>query len=370
MMVVRPINVPFIGAMMPSTMMILILFLGSSAKRLVFSLKNALYLMTLIISMLIGFINVDSNYERVWTWGLLLFNVLVVSSMTQFYVRTNEDLRRFTKYILAVCLVFSVSTIIGYLGYGDGIVIYNGINNDVSDDISVLYHSSRIYGITSSNLVQIISILFICVLPTLKIKNKNIEYLIIMIFICSGLVTLKRMTFIAMILSLFYYIQQQAKNKNYKAAFVIVVISLVLIDIWWEPIAYRFNIAGIGGQAIEDNSSIVRLDRINYAISIFKQSPLIGMGAGFVIFIHNGFYEILGNCGILGAMVIFYRYIPKLRDIIYGKPWAVVIILYLITCFALESAINQPQIIYFLGIFLGGYHVSKNIEINHIPKSK
>lgn len=364
MMIVRPINVPFIGAIMPSTLMILILFLGSNAKRLVFSLKNALYIMLLIISVLIGFINVSSNYERVWTWGGLLFNVLVISSMTKFYIQTNEDLRRFSKYILTVCLVFSITTIIGYLGYGDGVVIYNGISNDISDDISVLYHSSRIYGITSSNLVQIISTLFICILPTLKIKNKNVEYLIIIVIIFSGLVTLKRMTFVAMILSLFYYIQQQVKNKNYKVAFFIIIISLALIYMWWEPISYRFNIVGIGGNEIEDNSSIVRLERISYAISAFKQSPLIGMGAGFVIYIHNGFYEILGNCGIIGVMIIFYKYIPSMKDIKIGNPWAVIIMLYLVTCFALESAINQPQIIYFLGIFIGGYHASKNIEYN------
>ena len=125
---------------------------------------------------------------------------------------------------------------------------------------------------------------------------------------------------------------------------------------------HRFGIAGlVSGGKMTDHSTISRFDRANYAITAFLKSPIIGMGAGYVIYVHNGILEILGNCGILGLCTILIKFLPNFRDIINRNAWAVSMVLFVITCFSLESAINQTQIMCFLGLFMGGYHASQKI---------
>ena len=87
------------------------------------------------------------------------------------------------------------------------------------------------------------------------------------------------------------------------------------------------------------------------------------MGAGYVTYVHNGFFEVLGNCGVIGICTLLLKYIPRVDDIYRGNPYAIATILYVMTCFSLESAINHAQTIYFLGLFLGGYYASKEIEL-------
>lgn len=357
---IRELDIPFLGDVTPSSIMILAMLIGDFSKINLLRKDNIPFILTLIVAVAIGFVTVGFDLTRMLKWSLLLFNVLVLSSLTQIFVTDEDELKVFTKCIIGTCLIFSVTTIIGYLGFGDGMIIYNS-NHSYMGDIDI-FHASRTYGITSSNLVQIISIITICLLPGLDIKNRYFEYLIIGIFLFSGLVTLKRMTFIAMILTMSYYMLSKARMKDFTSIWIIGIISMVLIISWWEPLTHRFGIAGIGGDGkITDHSTQSRFDRIGFAVDAFKKSPIFGMGSGYVTYVHNGFFEILGNCGILGLITIFGKFLPNIKDVLSGNPWAVSLFLYIITCFALESSINHAQIIYFLGLFLGGYLVSKSL---------
>lgn len=358
---IRVLDTPYLGDITPATVMICAMFLGTYSSLDIFKKDNIPFILTLVIAIILGVVNVDFNIPRMLKWSLLLFNVLVLSNLTQYYITDDSELKKFTWYIIATCLIFSVTTLIGYWGLGDGTVIYNA-NYSYFKDEDIL-HASRIYGITSSNLVQIISVISICLIPSLKLTNKKFEYAIIAIFVIAALVTLKRMSFIAIIFSLGYYLIIQYKEKNYTALAIVTIIAVSLIGMWWNELAHRFEIAGIGSNGnISDHSTQSRFDRIGFAIAAFKKSPIFGMGSGYVTFVHNGFFEILGNCGILGLITIFLKFIPNIKDIIKGNPWAIATILYVTTCFSLESAINNAQIIYFLGLYLGGYHVYLNIN--------
>lgn len=359
MFVMREMSVPVVGSITPSTIMIIAILTGSFSKIGGYLNRHAAYIIVLMFAVLIGLLTTNFAFARVTEWALLLSSVVVISSICQYYIQTEEDLRTLTKCIVVVCFIFSITTIMAYYGLADGTVIYSGVDPSNTDN----YHASRVYGITFSNLVQIISVISICLLPSLKIKRKWIEYLIIIVFVYAALITLKRMTFIAMIFVLLYYLRRQVEIKNLKVVLIVTVLCAVMIYMWWEPLMYRFGIAGFGTGVVTDHSTQTRIDRIGYAIDAFKQSPILGMGAGYVTYIHNGFFEVLGNCGIIGICTVFLKLIPRFKDILQKNPYAISTFIYLITCVSLEAAINKAQTIYFLGLFLGGYYASKDIEL-------
>ena len=367
MLIMREMSVPVVGSITPSTIMIIAILTGSFSKFGGYLNRQAAYIIVLMFAVLLGLLTTNFAFARVTEWALLVSSVVVISSQCQYFIQTEEELRNLTKCIVAVCFIFSFTTIMAYHGFADGTVIYSGVDASNVDN----YHASRIYGITFSNLVQIISVITICLLPSLKIKKKWMEYLIIIVFVYAALITLKRMTFIAMIFALLYYFRRQVEIKNFKVILIVTTLCVVMIYMWWEPLMYRFGIAGFGTGEITDHSTQSRFDRIGYAIDAFKKSPILGMGAGYVTYIHNGFFEILGNCGIIGIAILFFKFIPKVSDMYRGNPYAVATILYVVTCFSLESAINHAQTIYFLGFFLGGYYVSKEVEwMNEVEQSE
>lgn len=361
MLVMREMSVPVVGSITPSTIMIIAILMGSFSKIGGYLNKHAAYIIGLMFSVLIGLLTTNFAFERVTEWALLVSSVVVISSQCQYFIQTEEELRNLTKCIVTVCFIFSFTTIMAYYGFADGTVIYSGIEASNADN----YHASRVYGITFSNLVQIFSVITICLLPSLRIKNKWVEYLIIFVFVYAALITLKRMTFIAMVFAILYYLRQQVEFRNFKVVLIVTALCVLIVYMWWEPLMYRFGIAGFGTGEITDHSTQTRFDRIGYAIDAFKQSPILGMGSGYVTYVHNGFFEILGNCGIIGIIILFFKYIPKVNDIYCGNPYAVTTVLYVMTCFTLESAINHAQTIYFLGIFLGGYYALKDIELRN-----
>lgn len=358
MFVMREMNVPVFGSITPSTVMIFAILIGSLSKISIYLRQHGIYIITLLFAVTIGLLTTDFNFARVSEWALLLSSVVVISSICQHYIQTEEDLRTLTKCIVAVCFIFSITTIMAYYGLADGTVIISSYDISNADN----YYASRVYGITFSNLVQVISVISICILPILNSRKKWVEYLLIIVFVYAALITLKRMSFIAMVIALLYYLRRQVEIRNFKVVLIVTALCVAFIYIWWEPLMYRFSIAGFGTGVVTDHSTQTRFDRINFAIDAFKQSPLFGMGAGYAIYIHNGFFEILANCGIIGICTVFLKLIPGIKDIMRKNPYAVSAFIYLITCVSLEAAISKAQTIYFLGLFLGGYYASKDIE--------
>ena len=358
MFVVRKLEIQPIGDITPAAYITVLLFLLVVSKDFGILRKWWVYISFLAVSLVIGWLGPQP--DRAFAWEFPLLVTMMIAVIAEFMLKTEEDLTVFARCIIAICAVFSIATIMGYLGLADGTVIM--APNVSADDM----YNSRVCGITSSNLINIACVASITLLPTAKLKYSWMEWLVIGITMYAALITVKRMTFIAMLLALIYYVTHQIQNGHKNAAIAIAILVVVLIPVFWKNFAYRFAIAGIGGENdLTDGSSLSRIYRASLAIDAFLQSPIIGKGAGFVIYIHNGLFEILGNCGLLGVFSILLRLFPRLKDVVKLNPWAAAIFIFSAIGLMLEATLNITQLMAFGGMFLGGYFVSRKLNIDY-----
>ena len=177
------------------------------------------------------------------------------------------------------------------------------------------------------------------------------------------------MAIICLILCLFYYLLIEKKKGSNTWLLIIPLIVLFLGTSYYDLLYKRFFGGfemGINSSTL-DKSTITRLDRFNFAWEMFLSNPLIGQGAGYLSFIHNGFLEILGNLGIVG-LFLFKPLIRPLKNIktTFYNPWGVGLIILMISLVALESAINLVSIMYFVGLLYGGFLASTKLRTNRM----
>ena len=352
---VRSLDVPEFGIVTPSTVMFWTLMALDLPRFVAKFSEWAVYFICLFLSLCLGMAMTEP--AAAFDWCVPLFNVMIIAILAPVYIRTDSDFDTYTKLIIAVSFVYSITCIMGFMGFYDGTIIM--AQEDINDDVQI---NSRIYGITFSNLVQTASVITICLLSHMSIK-RYVKYLLILVFIYGGLITLKRMSFIAMALSLFYFFKNECKDRKYVGMIAIIAVIAYLIAQWWDMFVARFSVIGPNG--ITEHSAESRVDRMEIAISTFEESPLFGMGAGYIKYVHNGFMEVLANCGIIGVLCIFLKFLAPIKGIFRNNPWSAAIAIFVLTCFSLESAINQSQIMYYLGLLMGGYAISNNLKINY-----
>lgn len=359
---IRVLKVPVLGDIMPAMPMFGIMLVTETYKSLSALKGWYLYLLAVIVSFLIGLLSTD--ILRAFSWIGPVWDVMAIATLTPLYIKTYEDLQRFTRCILTVSFIYSFTTILAFWGFYDGVVLLSTTDSDI-------INQSRIYGISYSNLTQTLSVITICLLPRANI-NKKVVYLLIVIFSYAAFVTLKRMSFIAIILSLLYFVYVEYKERQYKSVLIIAVLAILASgsDLLMF-ILDRFDIfSNTTAMTITDHSSQTRVDRINFAMDSFIRSPLWGNGAGYAIYIHNGLMEILANCGLLGIVFIVAQYLKPLRGIFSRNPWSMCTLIFLITGFSLEAAISRPELMCFLGFFIGGYTVSENLHIDYTKQDE
>lgn len=332
------------------------------------------------LALLIGFINTllfgqsseyfsgQDDFFKAFDWcSKFLVVVFIASSITHF-VKTKEDLNKLLNLFLLSCFIFSFAATIAYFGFYDGLVIYGvgSLNDGFIQDTSKDIIHSEIYGIGSSNLVFGVSSLSVLFLPYLDWKVWK-KYLFLLLIAFSVIITLKRVAILSLVFSLLYFFIIEKKKGNHLWVLVIPLIILSMGTTYYDLISKRFFGAyGSLTQIAEtDNSSEIRIDRLNLAWESFLKNPLIGQGAGYLTFIHNGFLEILGNLGLLG-LVLFKPVVRPLKNIknYFYNPWAIAIIIFMITLVTFEASINRAEIMYFLGLLYGGFLVSIKLRIN------
>ena len=332
------------------------------------------------LALLIGFINTllfgqskeyfsgQDDFFKAFDWcSKFLVVVFIASSITHF-VKTKEDLNKLLNLFLLSCFIFSFTATISYFGFFDGIVIYGAgsLNNGFTQDLSRDIIHSEIYGISSSNLVFGVSSLGILFLPYLNWKVWK-KYLFLLLIAFSVIISLKRLCIISLVFSLLYFVIIENKKGNRLWVLVMPLIILSMGTSYYDLIFKRFygvysSFYQIG---VSDYSSEIRIDRLNFAWKTFLKNPLIGQGAGYLTFIHNGFLEVLGNLGLLG-LVFFKPIIKPLKNIknYFYNPWAIALIILMITLVTFEASINRVEIMYFLGLLYGGFLVSIKLRIN------
>ena len=357
MLAIRELNVPFIGDITPAAVMAAILYVSTIHVKSVTSRRWIPYVIYLLLSILVAYL-VSPEFHRAFEWVFNLFLVMAFAVLPTKLFTHEDDSTMLSRTILIVSFIFSLATILAYWGFADGTIII------ASEELGDSFQGSRVYGLAGSNLINCVCVITFVLLPSAKIKKKWLEIAYLVIVIYAALITLKRMTTISMCMSLVYYILMQMKDRKSIKSIIVISIVVCAFAMFWEPIMQRFAIAGFGDNELEDHSTESRLLRYAYAFDIFKRFSLLGGGAGHVIFVHNGLLEILANCGILGVVFVFFRYLPNFKDIKRLNPWAIAVIIYLTTCFMLESSINQTQILSFLGVFLGGYYCSVKSKVD------
>lgn len=309
------------------------------------------------------FINQDI-LTKAFDWSSKFLVIIFVSSSITYFVKTEKDLKKLMNLFLMSCFIFSFTATIAYFGFYDGVVIYGpGSLNDVQDfSRDTIY--SVVYGISPSNLVFGVSAIAIVFIPYLNWKKWQ-KYLFLAIIVFSIIISLKRMAIITLILTLFYYMLVE-KKKGSNIWLLIIALIVFSVGTSYYDLAYKrffgaFN--SLSDTGIADNSSDIRIGRYNLAWDLFLNNPLTGQGAGYLIFIHNGFLEILANLGIVG-LVLFKPLIRPLKNIksAFYNPWAIALILIMITLVSLEAAINRVEIMYFIGLLYGGFLANKSIN--------
>lgn len=327
------------------------------------------------IVLLIGFFNalffgfqkeffVDTSiFTRSLDWSLSFFVVIFISSAVNYFIYTREDMNKLLNLFLLSCLIFSLSAVLAYFGYYDGIFNQSGGQNlfrDYSSDI--IY--SEVYGISSSNLIFGVSCLGIVFLPYLNWKVWK-KFLFLTVLAFAVIISLKRIAILSLVLALLYYlIIEKIKNNNIWLLFIPIIlltIGTTYFDIIFSRFNSTFSTLSQTGQA--DISSQIRINRFKLAWETFLKNPFFGQGSGYLTFVHNGFLEILGNLGFLG-LILFKPLIKPLQNIKrnFYNPWAISLIIFMVTLVAFEAAINRIEIMYFLGLLYGGYLVSLKIK--------
>ena len=309
------------------------------------------------------FINQDI-LTKAFDWSSKFLLIIFVSSSITYFVKTEKDLKKLMNLFLMSCFIFSFTATIAYFGFYDGVVIYGpGSLNDVQDfSRDTIY--SVVYGISPSNLVFGVSAIAIVFIPYLNWKKWQ-KYLFLAIIVFSIIISLKRMAIITLILTLFYYMLVEKKKGSNIWLLIIALIVLSVGTSYYDLVYKRFFGAfnSLSDTGIADYSSYIRIGRYNLAWDLFLNNPLIGQGAGYLIFIHNGFLEILANLGIVGLVLIkpLIRPLKNIKSAFYN-PWAIALILIMITLVSLEAAINRVEIMYFIGLLYGGFLANKSIN--------
>jgi len=374
---VRSIGLPGVGTINTSYILLTILFFIDFTNLL--NRKNvkqwSLYLLVLVIGFITMLLNSESNSLLTandllldsWLWIKKFLVVILLSITITQYVKTERDIEKLKNAFLWCSFVFSFTATIAYFGFYDGIVIYGAgsLTDGVIQDQSLETIYSEVYGISYSNLVFGITAISIVFLPSINWgKWKKMFFLLITVF--AVVISLKRLAIVALALSLIYYLIVEKKNGSNKWVLLIPILLIISTTIYYQLILNRFSGAlnSINNSGVTDTSSNIRLNRVDYALKAFSESPIVGKGAGFMSYIHNGFFEVLGNLGIIGLFLFrpFYKVIFKSRlNYFYKNPWSIALIIMLVTLVLLEAAINRVEMMYFLGLFFGGSIVTNKL---------
>lgn len=160
--------------------------------------------------------------------------------------------------------------------------------------------------------------------------KKRIAYLVeFLLFVLVMLFTKSRSSILMLITVIFvYYLASEERGKK-KIAVASAVVVLMLLSFWaifHIPILYQligFRFSGMfGSSAQQDASTLTRFTFLQYAIKLFRSSPLIGVGldnfkfyayqfanAWAEVYSHSNWGELLSGTGLIGTALY---YVPQI----------------------------------------------------------
>ena len=281
-----------------------------------------------------------------FTYPILFLFMMSLKNKNDYNIAVNIYL--FFNFMAAIFLIFSVFI-------DNNIFLQNDYFSFKVRDNLIRY--STLYGSVGQTGYAISLPIFIISMLTL---NKWIKFSLLNIFFCAAALTLSRAAYFNIILCLFLFILLNFTKNTKKAVFLtfsslffITPILLALIGMFDYYDYFIYKISGISftnnEYILSSNSSdlINIFDRIYYSIfkdfsSLVNQNYSIfnfifgygykwmGISLGLfnlnltnVIYIHNGFYEVLLSSGIMffvGVILLFYFTLTNLLEYMKSNP--------------------------------------------------
>jgi O-antigen ligase len=364
----RRINFPFIGEIEPSTIVLCstaLLLIHSVSKILL--MRFHLQLFVLAFGILNAYMLGNQTAET-WTWVLPILIVFVFGALAEIYIKTEKDLDKLSTIFIIISFVIAVTGILAYYGFADGVVILAGASPETLANDGAY---SRTYGIAYDNTVlgyAPISLIFL----TGKKWPKLYKAIIFVFIVVAVLISLKRLAYLSLLFSVLYIIFKERKNITLLPLLVVCSAIIGAFIFYGNVILGRFqNVQNVFlGQ---DSPDINRTSRIDYALHAIREHPILGNGSGYLTFIHNGYLEMIGNLGILALIFIIPWVVRPVKTLfartdLRQKDWAIACIIYLLSVFLLEAALNRFELMWIFALLYGGF--TRSVRIYGLRKSE
>lgn len=374
-MFVRPLGIGDFEFNLTLTLIFLVSFGLLFEKKSLYDVNRTAFLMVIILVQSVFIALMDLNQSnmstgvilnRAWNWVLPLATFLLVWRVSIKMISTEKDLQLIAKLFIWNCAVFSITAIISFLGFYDGVVIL-GYDSELSELFGSKH--SRIYGISLSNLVFAVTPIAILILQNYKTKVV-VKIVLPIVIIIAVLISLKRIAILALIITILF-----SKRKARNIYLTILLLGIVFIEIFGEvnlitDVISRFQYLFDDENSLAqlDNSSQIRVDRVKKGLKSFFGNPFFGVGSGTHGYLHNGIIELFANLGVF-ALVFLRPLVESLKSIYSNwrwrwSPWSFGIVIFSFTVLFFESAINRVEIMYFYGLFYACLQREKDLFLN------
>jgi hypothetical protein len=355
LMFCRRINFPFIGEIEPSTIVLCL-----AALLLIHSVTEILlvryYLQLFVIAF--GIFNayaLGNQTNETWTWSLAILIVFIFSALAEIFIKSETELDWLSTVFIIISFVITFTGILGYIGLADGTIILANNSAGSADDYSIY---SRTYGIAYNNTVlgyAPISLIFL----SEKKWSKVLKIIILFSIVGAVLISLKRLAYLSLFFSAIYILIRE-RNKIKLLPFLAGSLTIALgIYFYGHVILGRFQDIRdvfLGNESPDVNRTSI----MEYALQTIRQHPIAGSGAGYLIFVHNGYLEMAGNLGLMAwGILIPWLYKPFATLVgtadSHQKNWAMSCLIYLSTIFLLEATLSRFELMWIFGLLNAGF---------------
>ncbi|CEP81820.1 O-antigen ligase family protein [Paraclostridium sordellii] len=305
---------------------------------------NGFYLQSVLLMISFGLLSFFLNQSIIDAAKQLINIVLFVLS---FFIGENVSKWAHKKFILKlkkyyIVSVFSFSTIVviqficnEYLnikvGYQDVIgvnrVVFGGLMND--------YSFATLYIATGSMLIFIE-----------YIDNKSINIIKFIgfeiYFMIGMLIANSRTGLFALIVVAGIYLLVKTFGGKWESIIIILVIILII------PYVFKYIVESRGGQTLLESSG--RTDLIKFAMEIFYDNPLFGLGLGSnkwmeytgKVLPHNLIAQYLAQMGIIGSFIFYSNFVVLINKYLkYGSEFWWVIVVILVGAMAIPDIVSS-----------------------------
>jgi hypothetical protein len=366
----RRVHFPVLGDLEPSTV-ILYFTAILVLPRILPILINKFYLQlaVLILGLAVGALS-NRPAEDYWTWSIAIFSIYLFSALSEFYIRDEKALERLSTLFIVISFIIAFTAVLAFAGFADNVIILSDNTTSAAEEGAVLY--SKTYGIAYSNSVNGFIPMSLIFLYSKK-WNKILRLIIFCAITASVFISLKRIAYLSLGFTILYIIFRDGKPKI-KVILLLVLLLAGGLFFFGREIGERFqNTENV--LAGEESPDANRTMRLEYGWKRYLEHPVIGNGSGSVIYIHNGFFEILINLGLPGLIIIIPWVLKPARLLFLQQDkrindWAISCLIYLGTLFLFEAVLNRLDIFWIFGLFFAGMECAYRIGRQEVMKEK